>query len=195
MKRIYLNKVDSTNSYAMKGSFKESTLIYTYDQRGGRGSRGRRWQEARNKSLAISFLLLENIREDFVNYTVLAALALARTLIAYGLEPRIKYPNDVLLEGKKLAGILTEASHSKDRVEKVVIGVGVNINQAIGDFPLEISETATSLRIAIGLKQDREAFTQKLIDKMLAIVGENLPISSYWPELKTLALHPNQWNL
>ena len=83
--------------------------------------------------------------------TILAATALARAIREYtGLAPDVKWPNDLLLRGRKVAGILTELTAETDRIRHVVLGIGLDVNQAAGDFPTELRRTATSLRLEAG---------------------------------------------
>jgi BirA family biotin operon repressor/biotin-[acetyl-CoA-carboxylase] ligase len=95
--------------------------------------------------------------------TLLAAVAVAETLGGEGVEARIKWPNDLQVSDRKIAGILTELSAEADRVHFVVLGIGVNLNAEASDFPPELREGATSVLRLRGTPVDRPAFTARLL--------------------------------
>lgn len=128
-------------------------------QTGGRGRLGRRWHSPAGENLYFS-LLLRPTRpaSEIPPLTLLAGAAVARAVAPLGVSPRLKWPNDVQLvdgEGhrRKLAGVLTEMASAGDRVEHVVVGVGLNVNATA--FPAELADRATSLRSALGRPIDR----------------------------------------
>jgi BirA family biotin operon repressor/biotin-[acetyl-CoA-carboxylase] ligase len=121
-----------------------------------------------------------------------AAVALARTLqpLAPGLVA-IKWPNDCLLDGRKVAGILTEMDAELDQVRAVVLGIGVNLNVTARGFPPELRDTATSVRIATGRRVDRVAFTAALCDALEAVYDRLLqdgfePLIAEWNQYSCL---------
>ena len=103
--------------------------------------------------------------------TLAAAVAVAQTLEGYGLKPQIKWPNDLLLGGKKICGILTEMGPRYDNRLSVILGIGINLNQRAGDFLLPIRSLATSVYRASGRKVDRIEFLQKLMLKLETVYG------------------------
>jgi BirA family transcriptional regulator, biotin operon repressor / biotin---[acetyl-CoA-carboxylase] ligase len=113
----------------------------------GRGRLGRRWHSPPRESLYFSVVLRPPLPPHRVPPLTLAAgVAVAETLVAFEVTPALKWPNDVLLDGKKVAGILTEMSADLDHVHHVVVGIGVNLNTR--DFPDDIAAIATSLALA-----------------------------------------------
>jgi BirA family biotin operon repressor/biotin-[acetyl-CoA-carboxylase] ligase len=95
----------------------------------------------------------------------------AQTLEGYGLKPKIKWPNDLLLGGKKICGILTEMGLRHDNRQSVILGIGINLNQRAGDFPLPIRSLATSVLRASGRRVDRVEFLQKLMKQLETVYG------------------------
>jgi BirA family biotin operon repressor/biotin-[acetyl-CoA-carboxylase] ligase len=131
---------------------KEGVAVFAESQTRGRGRLGRHWNSPTRKGLWLSILLRPEFRpQETTQLTVAAATALWRAIHqATGLRPEIKWPNDILIRGKKLVGILTELSAELDRVRHVTLGIGVNVNQSASDFPPELRKLATSLRIESG---------------------------------------------
>lgn len=146
---------DSTNSRATglaeKGA-PEGTVVTADEQTSGRGRMGRRWVSPPGLNLYVSLLLrppIEPVRAP--QMTMLTAVALAEGVEdACNVPVRLKWPNDLYLDDRKCAGILAEMSADPDRVRHVVIGVGLNVNGTENDFPEELRERATSLRILAG---------------------------------------------
>jgi len=161
------SKVASTNDVILQlaeGGAVEGTTVAAESQSKGRGRQGRRWVSTEGKSLAFSILLKPRLHADEVSeITLAAAVAVAKTLEHYRLRPKIKWPNDILLSGKKVCGILTEMGPNKDKMISVVLGIGINLNQAGKDFPPALRETATSLYRCSGRRADRTLFFQKLL--------------------------------
>ncbi|MBU6401204.1 MAG: biotin--[acetyl-CoA-carboxylase] ligase, partial [Verrucomicrobia bacterium] len=127
----------------------EGAVVYAEAQSRGRGRLGRSWASPRGKGLWFSVLLRPALRpQAATRLTICSVLSLARAIQMHtGLAPEIKWPNDLLIRGRKVAGILTELSAELDRIIHVILGIGVNVNQAAADFPAELRKTATSLRI------------------------------------------------
>jgi BirA family biotin operon repressor/biotin-[acetyl-CoA-carboxylase] ligase len=138
-------------------------IVIADHQSGGKGRRGRTWISPRGLDLAFSVILRPDVPPARASeLTLLAAVAVADTLGEAGATATIKWPNDVQLDGKKVAGILTELSSDTERVHFVVLGVGVNLNAGPQDFPPEVAATATSLRLARGQRVPRALFTAAL---------------------------------
>lgn len=131
---------------------KAGVVVFAESQTKGRGRLGRKWISPGRKGLWFSVLLRPDLRpQEATQLTVASATALRRAIAAEtGLEPEIKWPNDILVGGQKVAGILTELSAELDRVRHVILGIGVDVNQDAGELPAELRKTATSLRIATG---------------------------------------------
>jgi BirA family biotin operon repressor/biotin-[acetyl-CoA-carboxylase] ligase len=138
----------------------------------GRGRQGRVWTTSQGKALAFSLVLKPKLDiQQIPGITLAAAVAVAQTLEAYGLKPEIKWPNDVLLKSKKVCGILTEMGPKHDNRLSVILGIGINLNQRTGDFPLPIRSLATSVLRISGRKVDRIEFLQKLMRKLETVYG------------------------
>ena len=149
-KIIHKEITGSTNQdikeLAMQGAA-EGIVVCADMQSAGRGRRGRSWLSEKGDSLLFSMLLRPDIAPDKASQiTLLMALAVTRSLReCYGFEAMIKWPNDILINEKKVCGILTEMNLNKTEIASIIIGSGVNVNQE--NFPEEISAIATSLKI------------------------------------------------
>lgn len=164
---LCLEKTTSTNDVvadlAQQGA-PEGTVVAAETQTKGRGRQGRRWNSTEGRSLSFSVLLLPKLHADELSeITLAAAVAVAKTLEDFHFKPQIKWPNDLLLEGRKVCGILTEMGTKKDKMTPVVLGIGINLNQSARDFPKELGGIATSLYRVSGRKTDRARFFQKLL--------------------------------
>lgn len=131
---------------------KEGIVVFAESQTKGRGRLGRKWMSPARKGLWFSILLRPDLRpQETTQLTVASATALRRAIQSEtGLKPEIKWPNDILVRDKKVAGILTELSAELDKVRHVILGVGVDVNFSAGDFPSELRKLATSLKIESG---------------------------------------------
>lgn len=153
-KAHYLPAVASTNDEAKRlGAlgWPEGTLVVAEYQSAGRGRLGRRWSSPPG-GLWFSLIVKPCLAlSDLGPLTIVAAVALQRAVRDQtGLETKIKWPNDLVVDGRKLAGILAEASGELGRADLVVIGLGLNVNQEAADFPPEIRPRAVSLRMLAG---------------------------------------------
>jgi BirA family transcriptional regulator, biotin operon repressor / biotin---[acetyl-CoA-carboxylase] ligase len=128
----------------------EGITVFAEKQSKGRGRLGRNWHSAPRLGLYLSVLFRPKVPpQSITRLTIAAAASLARAIeTVTGLKPEIKWPNDLLLKGRKVAGILTELSAEMDRVRHAIVGIGVDVNHESEDFPVELREVATSLRIA-----------------------------------------------
>ena len=131
---------------------KEGVVIFAESQTRGRGRLGRKWLSPAKKGLWFSVLLRPSLRPDEITQiTVVSATALRRAIhLQTQLSPQIKWPNDILVSGRKTAGILTELNAEVDRVNYVILGIGVDVNLSAADFPADLKKTATSLRTELG---------------------------------------------
>ncbi|TAK63853.1 MAG: biotin--[acetyl-CoA-carboxylase] ligase [Bacteroidetes bacterium] len=145
---ILLETIDSTNIYLKSlGSQQgpEGTVVLAEEQTAGRGRRGRNWTSQRGKNLTFSVLLHPTNQTQNVGLlSLLAGLAVTKAIrSSASLPAECKWPNDVLINGKKVCGILSEMVTSADNPPSIIVGIGINVNQT--EFPEEIRETATSL--------------------------------------------------
>mgnify|MGYP001184553481 FL=1 len=147
-----LEEVDSTNNYAKRlaqEGCEEGTVVIAEIQTEGRGRMGRSWHSMGNKGIWMSVVLRPVISPEEIQVITLAAsLAVVSALNeVLGIEAGIKWPNDVILDGKKVCGILTEMNMEMERVNFLISGIGLNFSQQESDFPEEIRDKATSLGI------------------------------------------------
>ena len=131
---------------------KEGVVVFAESQTKGRGRLGRKWMSPAKGGLWFSLLLRPELRpQEATQLTVASATALRRAIESHtGLKAEIKWPNDILVRGRKVAGILTELSAELDRIKHVILGIGVNVNLNPGDFPSELRRLATSLKAELG---------------------------------------------
>lgn len=174
----YFDVTDSTNNEARKLAEQgapHGTLVLADFQKSGRGRRGRAWSTPQGTSIAMSLVIRPRLNEsagealslppERASMTTLlmgmAAAAAIREM--YGAEVLIKWPNDIVAEGKKLCGILTEMSCETDYINYLVIGIGINAN--LNEFPEELRQTATSLSLLTGRKIGRAALAALCLKK------------------------------
>ena len=182
--------VDSTNIRAKQLAEQgepEGTLVIAERQSAGRGRRGRSWFSDAGTGVFMSLILRPDILPSEVSgITLIAALATAKAIEEVcSVESQIKWPNDIVLNGKKICGILTEMSAEMNCINHVVVGIGINANNK--SFDNDISDMATSIYIQTGKKSDRAQLAAVTVDKF----GE------YYQEFnKALSLKPfiNEYN-
>ncbi|WP_090831402.1 MULTISPECIES: biotin--[acetyl-CoA-carboxylase] ligase [unclassified Bacillus (in: firmicutes)] len=148
----YEESVGSTQKIAHELSYndaEEGTVIIAEEQITGRGRMGREWHSPKFTGIWMSLILRPKISPAKApQLTLLTAIAVVQAIqTVTGLEPQIKWPNDILLNGKKITGILTEMQAEADRINSIIIGIGMNVNQNKEDFPKELQSIASSLLI------------------------------------------------
>lgn len=173
--RIYYQEIDSTNLEAARlatGGAVEGTLVVADMQTAGRGRRGRQWESPQGEAVYMSLVLRpEALPEQASGLTLVMALSVAQALKSLGLLGcQIKWPNDIVMNRKKLCGILTELHMESGRVGDVIIGVGINVNQK--SFASEIESVATSILAQTGRYMDKDV----LIDAVMEAFGRNYAI-------------------
>jgi len=166
---IYLARTESTNGVAKSlaaGGAAEGTLVVSEAQTDGRGRKGRVWYSPEQEGIYASLILRpELLLMEIAKIPLLASLAVAETLLSLGLQGvKIKWPNDVLLNGRKAAGILTEAGTEIEAVDYVVIGLGLNVNTR--KFPRELNRTATSLCLETGRSFERSGILAAVLRRL-----------------------------
>jgi len=157
---FFFSEIDSTNREAhdrARGGAREGTVILADYQSRGKGRLGRSWESPPGANLYLSIILRPPISLSHApQITLLAGVAAARALSAVsGLECLVKWPNDIFLRGKKLAGILAEMEGEGSKVQFVILGIGVNVNWRREDFPADLGGTATSLHAESGKEISR----------------------------------------
>ena len=163
----FYKEIDSTNEtakeFASKGA-KEGFAVVADSQTKGKGRLGRRWDSPAGVNIYTSIILCPDMPPVFApQITLTAAVAVAETITEYlGRPPEVKWPNDILINSKKIAGILTEMNSEMDRINFVVIGIGVNMNMSKKMLPEELRLIATSLKEEAGEEISRIDFIQTL---------------------------------
>jgi len=167
---VHFDSVVSTNDEARRLADQgatEGTIVVAERQEAGRGRLGRSWVSPPG-GVYFSILLRPNLAPVQLSMiTLAAAVAVAEGIRQQtGLETRIKWPNDVLLEGRKLVGILTEMAAEADSIRFVVIGIGVNANVDLSAYPVEAREGIASLLAVLGRPVDRPALLAAILNEL-----------------------------
>jgi len=151
----YCDSVSTTNDLAKELARKgagEGSMVVAEEQTGGKGRLGRKWYAPKYKGIWFSLILCPPVTPPEANQvTMMAAIAIASAIKREtGVWAGIKWPNDLLVGGKKVCGILTELSAEMERINYMVVGIGINVNQDEKDFPEEFREGAASLKVESG---------------------------------------------
>jgi len=183
----FFHETDSTNQVLKKMAAQnapEGTVVISDMQCAGRGRRGKAWSSKPNLGIWMSILLRPNLHPNSVQTLTLAAsVAVMRALEPLNIDGTgIKWPNDILINGKKVCGILTELSAEAEKVDWVIIGIGLNVNHRESDFPDDISSVATSLRMNVNKSSllDRSVIAADIIDEMEKVYGSFIEKGSAW---------------
>jgi BirA family biotin operon repressor/biotin-[acetyl-CoA-carboxylase] ligase len=177
---VVLEESTSTNDEILQrttNETKEGLIVFAEHQTAGRGQHGKRWESVPGKGLWFSILLRPKIDIDkSARLTTWAAETIAATIQQeFSLPATIKSPNDVYVDGRKVAGVLVEMRAQKNAPHIGILGIGVNLNQTADDFPAELRATAGSLAMAAGRPLDRHLFAIALLRNLdrtySAIVG------------------------
>ncbi|MBA4536105.1 biotin--[acetyl-CoA-carboxylase] ligase [Bacillus aquiflavi] len=167
----YEETVDSTQKIAQKLAYKgvpEGTVIVAEEQLKGRGRLARNWHSAKSTGIWMSIILRPNIPiPKAPQLTLITAVAAVQAIEEVsGIRAHIKWPNDILINGKKLAGILTELQAEADRIFSIIIGIGINANQKAEDFPEELRSIATSIFLEKGEPIKRAELIKVFLSKL-----------------------------
>jgi len=165
----YYEKISSTNKRAkelISSSPPEGTLILAEEQTGGRGRLGRSWFSPPGAGIWMTVILTPKLPPaELPKLTLVGAVALSKAVYKeLSLRPLVKWPNDLYLEDRKITGILTELSGEMGRLEYLILGVGVNVNQSMQDFPPELGDKAGSLRIFLGRSVSRISLLRRYLE-------------------------------
>ena len=192
-KIIRLTEVDSTNTYASKLAVDgepEGTVVIAEHQTAGRGRLGRKWVSPPGLNIYASIILRPKVPpRDAPLVTFVAAVALARTVRGlYNLDAGIKWPNDLLINGRKSAGILTEMSAEPELVRHIILGVGIDVNMPREDFPKEIKDISTSVMLELGRKVNRAELMRRFLEELeksylMMVDGRRADILDEWRSL------------
>lgn len=165
---IYIEDVDSTNSFLLNSDedFEDGTVVLAEYQSNGRGRKERNWVSEKGKNLTFSILLTKQVDPAHIQllsmYTSLAIVKVLNNL--FQINAKLKWPNDILVKNAKICGILVETSFIGNKLSKVVIGVGLNVNQF--NFPGEYRLKPTSIRREFGEEVSRELVLSEIINTL-----------------------------
>ena len=166
-----LPQTTSTNDEASRAALEghpEGLVIFAESQSAGRGRMGRRWSSPAGRGLWFSVLLRPSLApSECTQLTAASANALVRAIQSTtGITPEIKWPNDLLIKGKKIAGILTEMSAELEHVRSVILGIGIDANQTASEFPADLRPIATSLKLATGKTVSRADLAEAVLREL-----------------------------
>jgi BirA family biotin operon repressor/biotin-[acetyl-CoA-carboxylase] ligase len=168
---IVLEQTGSTSDAILQianANSKEGLVVFAEHQTAGRGQRGNRWESAAGKGLWFSILLRPKI--DLASSPQLTAWAAEAVFDAiqneFSLTPAIKPPNDVHIDGRKVAGVLVEMRAQEKAAHLAIAGIGINVNQSREDFPKDLQGRAISLAMALSKQVDRQSFATALLRKL-----------------------------
>ena len=167
---LAVREIGSTNTVALALAgldAPEGSVVVADYQTAGRGRQGRAWLAPPDTALLVSILLRPTgPAERIPQLSLVAGVAVREALALAGVETRLKWPNDILLHGKKVCGILLEAASGPLREPGVVVGIGLNVNQERADFAADLRQRATSLSVATGRAWERETLLMLLLSSM-----------------------------
>lgn len=167
----YYKTTDSTNNEAKKSALQgaaDGTIVISEEQGSGKGRIGRGWFSPAGKGIWLSVILRPKfLPQEAPKCTLMAAIAITKAIYTVtGIKAGIKWPNDVLYDGKKLVGILTEMNAEMDRINYVVIGMGINVNIAKEDMPESIRDIAASLMQIANKKISRVKLLSEILSEL-----------------------------
>ncbi len=193
----HFKETESTNIIArgIAGSVEEGTVVIAESQTGGRGRMGRKWISPEG-GIWLSIILKPKMQPLYApRITLLAGISVARTIRSLDLPAKIKWPNDVLINGKKVCGILTEIGAEIDSIDYLVVGIGIDANVDTETFPEEMRDSSTSLKKELGHQIDRVAFVQRLLSEFeeLYLKFQKEGFSSILEEWRNMSATIGEW--
>ena len=179
MKVIRIEEIDSTNSYAKShiDNFADRTVIHARRQTNGRGRFNRKWVDLGEGNLFFSLVLKPSASMNpvFTNITQYASVILCDVLENYGVNAKIKWPNDVMIDGRrKISGILSETVMDGSILKGIVLGIGVNLNASQSDVSDIPDRVAASLNLEIGKSVNMDVFLDEFVNKFFENYDEFL---------------------
>ena len=180
----YYQRIDSTNKEAWEiidlEDISHGTIVITDNQLSGKGRNGNTWFMSPSKGLSMSIILKQSISiHDGLLIPIAAGVAIAKALENRGGNPKLKWPNDILINNKKCGGVLCETRVKNNSIVQMVIGIGLNVNETNNDFPDTLSKSATSLAIETNQSNQREllcAIITTYFERLLDDLPSSLPI-------------------
>ena len=177
---LYYERIDSTSRIAKELAYKgaaDGTVVVAEEQFNGKGRLGRSFFSPKYKSLLFSVILRPKILpNEAPKFTLMAAVAVANAMIRFDLKPQIKWPNDILFDGRKIAGILTEMSAEISKINYIVVGIGINVNINRDEFPDDLKTIAASISEMCGHTISRIDFFKAVLeefDKIYVSITKN----------------------
>lgn len=184
----YFSTINSTNQKAKEDAFnlEDGSVLIAEEQTGGRGRLGRQWISPDGKGIWMSIVLKPELDPYKVSkITLIGVVAVFNALKNIGIDSQIKWPNDILINGKKVGGILTEMSSELNMIDYIIMGIGINANLDKEDFPQDLKNKGTSLKIEIKREINRKELTAKILNELEKLyiefkengdIGEIIPI-------------------
>lgn len=167
---VHKFSVDSTNKLAKNLAYNgaaDGTVVVAEEQTGGKGRLERNFFSPKGKSILFSVILRPNcLPKDAPKFTLMAAVAVANAMTRFNLPAQIKWPNDIMYNGRKVVGILTEMSAQIEKVNYIIVGIGINVNIAPNDFPPDIKKIAASLAEINGGEISRVDFFRAVLEEL-----------------------------
>ncbi|WP_347549875.1 biotin--[acetyl-CoA-carboxylase] ligase [Pseudalkalibacillus hwajinpoensis] len=153
----------------------DGTIIVADEQTAGKGRLGRSWHSPRGSGIWTSIILRPKLPPQRApQFTLIAAVSVVHAIRKQtGLEAEIKWPNDILIDGKKVVGILTELQAESDQIKSIIIGMGINVNAGSEDFPSDLNQ-ATSLKVESGQNVNRSALLAAILNEFETLYEEYL---------------------
>ncbi len=193
----YFKETESTNTIAREiaNTVGEGVVVIAESQTQGRGRLGRKWISPEG-GIWLSIILKPRIQPLYApRITLLAGVAVAKTIRSIGLQARIKWPNDVLINEKKVCGILTEIEAEIDLIDHCVVGIGIDANVDTESFPEDVRESSTSLKKELGHEINRVEFVQRLLEEFesLYLKFQNEGFPSILEEWRNMSATIGEW--
>ena len=174
----YYTRLESTNSEAWEiidEGAKPGSLVVTDNQLSGKGRANRKWTAAPDKSLTFSLLLFPDLDPNLSGwFPIISGLSVQKALLNFDTDVRLKWPNDLILDAKKVGGIRCESKVKGNKLKQVVIGIGLNVNETMDDFDGSLQSTATSLHMSSDKFYQRERVLAEILNALEPLF-EGLP--------------------
>ena len=187
----YYTQLGSTNDEAWElidEGVKPGTIIITDRQLSGKGRNGKKWQSKADRSLTFSVVIQPNNLSVSISgvFSLLSGVAIIRAFQDLHITGGLKWPNDIMVKGKKVGGILCESKIQGNSINWVVLGIGINVNETVDDFKNDISQSATSLYLEVGEFIQRERLLAAILNHLEILLNElgedsgSFDINKYW---------------